>query len=119
MSDSTTRRLRSRTAPVAFMAVMGGLFAACGEEEDETAYCVTEDNVVVENDYCGDEERGGSVGFFWLYGGAYGLVRAGQRLDPSRASGRVVSTDKGAITARGGLGGAKAGGVGRGGGGTG
>ncbi len=118
MSDPTTRRLRSRTAPLAFMAVMGGLFAACGEEE-ETAYCVNEDDVVVENDYCGDEERGGSAGFFWLYGGGYGLVRAGQRLDPSRASGRIVSTDKGAITARGGLGGAKAGGVGRGGGGSG
>ncbi len=118
MSDPTTRRLRSRTAPLAFMAVMGGLFAACGEEE-ETAYCVNEDDVVVENDYCGDEERGGSAGFFWLYGGGYGLVRAGQRLDPSRASGRIVSTDKGAITARGGLGGGKASGVGRGGSGSG
>lgn len=116
--STTQRRLRSTAVPLAFMSVMGGLFAACGEEE-ETAYCVDANNVVVDNEQCGDEDSGGSGGFFWFFAGrslAGGAVTKGTRLTGGAGSARIVSTDKSAIAARGGLGGGpRAGGVGRGG----
>ncbi len=117
MSDSRTRRLRSRTAPVAFMAVMGGLFAACGEEE-ETAYCVDEDNVVVENDECDERYRHTSHGgFFWLFLGSNRLggrrPAPGQRL-PTGGGERVRANDRSTLQSKGGFGSsARGGGIGR------
>ena len=48
--------------------------AGCGDDE-ETAYCVDENDEVVENRYCDDEAyagNGGTGAFFWYYGGSAG-----------------------------------------------
>jgi hypothetical protein len=44
-------------------------FTACGGDDD-TAYCVDQNDQIVENQHCDDEARSGGGGFFWLYGGS-------------------------------------------------
>ena len=55
-----TERRRRRSRDVALVAVAGlaPAFTGCGGDE-ETAYCVDENDQVVENQFCGDESTGG------------------------------------------------------------
>jgi hypothetical protein len=85
--------------------------AGCGEEE--TAYCVDQDDQVVENRLCDDEYDGvGAPGlFFWYFGGVGGL-RVGQRV-PAGGE-RISASDRAALARRGGFGSRSTGeGVGR------
>jgi hypothetical protein len=98
---------RSRQVTLAVVPVLAAAFAGC-DDEDETAYCVDQNDVVVENRYCEDERTSG--GFFWFFGGA-ALVR-GQRV-PTGGE-RIRANDRDALARRGGFGSsARSGGVGR------
>ena len=48
------RRRRSRDVALVALPVLAIAFAGCGGDED-TAYCVDENDQVVENRYCDDE----------------------------------------------------------------
>jgi hypothetical protein len=75
--------------------------AGCGDDE-ETAYCVDENDEVVENRYCDDEYDGVSSGgvFFWYFG-ASGALSRGQRASGGE---RVSASDRAALARRGGFG---------------
>jgi hypothetical protein len=109
---------KSRTVPIATLAAAAIAFSACGDDEDETAYCVDEDNVVVENDECDERYRSTSHGgFFWLFLGSNRLggrrPAPGQRL-PTDGAERVRANDRSTLQSKGGFGSsARSGGVGR------
>ena len=48
------RRRRSRDVALVAVPVLALAFTACGGDED-TAYCVDENDQIVENRYCDDE----------------------------------------------------------------
>jgi hypothetical protein len=77
------RSHRSKAVPLLAVPLLAVAFAACGDE-DETAYCVDQNDQVVDNENCDDEAYGGgSGGFFWFYGGSAiggGRVAPGTRL---------------------------------------
>ena len=110
------RRLRSRAVPLMAVPVLAIAFAGCGDE-DETAYCVDQNDQIVENRYCDDDayNGGGTSAFFWYYGGR----AAGGRFIPgTRISGgdKVAASNVAENARRGGFGaGSKTGasGVGR------
>ena len=87
--------------------------AGCGDDE-ETAYCVDENDEVVENRYCDDEYDGVSAGgvFFWYFAGSsIANVRRGQRLSGGE---RISASDRAALAKRGGFGSrSSSGGVGK------
>ena len=96
--------------------VAGFATAFSGCREEETAYCVDENDQVVENTFCGDENFGGDNRHFWVYGAA--AVGGGKLLKKgAKVAGgtEILSTNKAAITARGGFGssGGSTSGVGR------
>jgi hypothetical protein len=97
---------RSKSVNLVVVPLLAAAFlAGCGNEE-ETAYCVDQNDKVVENEYC---DRGNNSSFFWFFGGP-GLGR-GSIAGPGE---RINSTDKAALARRGGFGSsAKSGGVGR------
>ena len=97
---------RSKSVNLVVVPLIAAAFlSGCGGE-DEVAYCVDENDVVVENRHC---ESGTNGGFFWFFGAA-GLGR-GSIAGPGE---RINSTDKAALAKRGGFGkSAQPGGVGR------
>jgi hypothetical protein len=93
-------RYRSASVKLLIVPLLAGAFTGCGGDEDEeTAYCVDEDNQVVDNRNCDDDRTSG--GFFWLFGG-FGAARIGQTL-PSGGE-RIRASDKDALARRGGFG---------------
>jgi len=76
--------------------------AGCGDDE-ETAYCVDENDEVVENRYCDDEYDGHSNAgvFFWYFGASGSAIRRGQRVSGGE---RVSASDRAALAKRGGFG---------------
>ena len=79
---SPRRRLRSRDVALVAVPVLALAFTACGGDDD-TAYCVDQNDQIVENQYCDDDARTGGSGFFWLYGGSLlngNRYATGQRL---------------------------------------
>ena len=76
--------------------------AGCGDDE-KTAYCVDENDEVVENRYCDDEYDGTSSGgvFFWYFGAGSGSITRGTRLSGGE---RVSASDRAALARRGGFG---------------
>jgi hypothetical protein len=94
---------RSKTVQLGVVAAFATAFTGCGE--DETAYCVNEDDEVVENRFCGDEFSGGDNDHFWVFGGAaLGGSKAIKKGTKLAGGSRVLSTNKSALTARGGFG---------------
>ena len=76
------RRRRSRDVALVAVPVLALAFTACGGDDD-TAYCVDQNDQIVENQYCDDDARTGGSGFFWLYGGSLingNRYATGQRL---------------------------------------
>ena len=63
---------RSIVGGAAIVIALSGL-AACGSDDD-SAYCVDQNDQIVENRYCDDEAYAGNGGgggaFFWFYGGS-------------------------------------------------
>jgi hypothetical protein len=107
---------KSRSVPIVTLSAIALAFSACGDEE-ETAYCVDENDVVVDNEECDDRYNGGSHGgFFWLFLASNRLNRAptpGQRL-PSDGAERVRANDRSTLQSKGGFGSrARGSGVGR------
>jgi len=96
---------RSRSVTLAVVPLLAAAFlAGCGE--DETAYCVDQDNRVTDNVNC---DRADNPGFFWFFGGP-GLGRGSL----AGAGERINSTDTAALARRGGFGSsARSGGIGR------
>jgi hypothetical protein len=86
--------------------VLAIAFAACGDDDD-SAYCVDDNDQIVENRYCDDEAyagNGGSGAFFWYYGGR---AASGGRLIPgTRISGgdKVAASNVAENARRGGFG---------------
>ena len=76
--------------------------AGCGDDE-ETAYCVDENDEVVENRYCDDEydNRTSSGVFFWYFGSSAAGIRRGTKLSGGE---RVSASDRAALAKRGGFG---------------
>ena len=97
---------RSKSVNLVVVPLIAAAFlSGCGGEE-ETAYCVDQDNRVTENVHC---DRADNPGFFWFFGAA-GLGR-GSIAGPGE---RINSTDKAALARRGGFGSsARPGGIGR------
>lgn len=100
------------------VAAFATAFTGCGDEE--TAYCVDQNDQVVENNFCGDQFSGGDNNHFWIYGTAAGLaggkaIKKGTKLAAGAGAAKIASTNKSAITARGGFGssGGSTSGVGR------
>ena len=108
------RRHRSRAVPLLAVPVLAIAFVGCGDD-DETAYCVDQNDQIVENRYCDDDANrgGGTSAFFWYYGGR----AAGGRFVPgTRISGgdRVAASNVAENARRGGFGSrSSASGVGR------
>ena len=108
---------KSRAVPIATLSAIALGFSACGGE-DETAYCVDENNVVVDNEDCDDQyDRTSHGGFFWLFLGSNRLggrtPTRGQRL-PTDGAQRVPSNDRSTLQSKGGFGSsARGGGIGR------
>ncbi len=107
---------RSRAVPIATLSALALAVGACGDDE-ETAYCVDENDVVVENDNCDDEyDRGVHTGFFWLFysGNRFKTTPTrGQRL-PTDGAQRIAANDRAALQSKGGFGSrARSSGVGR------
>jgi hypothetical protein len=96
---------RSKSVTLVVVPLLAAAFVAgCGE--DETAYCVGQDNRVTDNSYC---DRGDNPGFFWFFGGP-GLGRGSL----AGSGDRINSTDTAALARRGGFGSsARSGGIGR------
>ena len=99
------RRRRSRDVALVALPVLAFAFSACGGDE-ETAYCVDENDQIVENQYCDEEatnERRYPGAFFWYYGGS---VAGGKLVKGAKLKGgsKVVSTNIAENVKRGGFG---------------
>lgn len=97
---------RSKNVNLVVVPLLAAAFlSGCGSE-NETAYCVDQNNKVTDNEYC---DRGNNSGFFWFFGAA-GLGRGSF----AGSGERINSTDRAALARRGGFGSsARSGGVGR------
>jgi hypothetical protein len=100
------RRRRSRDVALVAVPILALAFASCGGEDDDTAYCVDQNDQIVENRYCDDEATGGGTGglFFWYYGGR---ALGGGRFAPgTRLAGgdRVAASNVAENARRGGFG---------------
>lgn len=97
---------RSKKVDLVVVPLLAAAFlSGCGGEK-ETAYCVDQNNVVTDNEYC---DRADNPGYLWFFGAA-GLTRGSL----AGAGERINSTDTAALAKRGGFGSsARSGGVGR------
>lgn len=98
------RRRRSRDVALVALPVLALAFAGCGSDE-ETAYCVDENDQIVENRYCDEEATDDDRypgAFFWYYGASTG----GRLVKGSKLTGgtKVVSTNIAENVKRGGFG---------------
>jgi hypothetical protein len=92
-------RYRSTSVKLLIVPLLAGAFTGCAGEEQETAYCVDDNNTVVDNANCDDDRV--NPGFFWFFGG-FGAARIGQTLP--RGGERIRASDKTALARRGGFG---------------
>ncbi|HEX8390147.1 MAG TPA: hypothetical protein VF597_01895 [Candidatus Saccharimonadales bacterium] len=78
--------------------VVGAVFlapslVACGGGEEQVAYCVDEnDNILDDQDLCDDNDGGGGSGFFFLAGPYSPGLQPGTRLDRSQGT-RISPSD--------------------------
>jgi hypothetical protein len=98
------RRRSSQAVALTVVPLLAASFlAGCGDDE-ETAYCVDENDEVVENRYCDDEYDGITPGgaFFWYFvGSSVGNVTRGTKLSGGE---RISAADRAALARRGGFG---------------
>ncbi|HEX6023369.1 MAG TPA: hypothetical protein VFZ00_15340 [Solirubrobacter sp.] len=95
------RRRRSRDVALAAVPVLALAFASCAGDE-ETAYCVDQNDQIVENRYCDEDTARGGGAFFWYYGGTL----AGRAVPGTKVSGgdRVSTSNISENVRRGGFG---------------
>ena len=100
---SQRRRRRSRDVALVAVPVLALAFTACGGDDD-TAYCVDQNDQIVENRYCDDDARTGGSSFFWLYGGS--LLSGSRYATGARLKGgeRVAASNIAENARRGGFG---------------
>ena len=100
---SQRRRRRSRDVALVAVPVLALAFTACGGGDD-TAYCVDQNDRIVENRQCDDDAVHGGSSFFWLYGGS--LIGGGRAVPGTRVSGgdRVAASNIAENARRGGFG---------------
>src|SRR4051794_27203289 len=100
---SQRRRRMSRDVALVAVPVLAFAFTACGGDDD-TAYCVDQNDQIVENRYCDDDARTGGSGFFWLYGGS--LINGNRYAPRQRLKGgdRVAASNIAENARRGGVG---------------
>lgn len=93
----------SKTVTLSVVPLLAaGFLAGCGEEEvTENAYCVTPDDVVVENRYCDDDYDGGGGGFIWFFTGS--TFTSGSRVTGTSGE-RIRASDRAALAKKGGFG---------------
>src|SRR5690349_13166593 len=73
------RRMRSTKVRIGMIGALSLTVAACGSNDDVTAYCVDRNSYqsdgsyrVIDDDYCDDDGYHGSHGgYFWYYGGSH------------------------------------------------
>lgn len=109
-------KYRSASVKLSVVPIVAAAFlAGCGEDEEETAYCVDANETVVDNSQCDDEyDRGGGGGFIWFFAGAGRGFGPGSRVTGVPGD-RVRASDRAALARRGGFGSrARSSGVGRG-----
>ncbi len=96
------RRRRSRDVALVAVPILALAFAGCGGDDD-TAYCVDQNDQLVENRYCDDDESRGGGAFFWYYGGS---LAGGRAVPGTRLSGgdRVSTSNVAENARRGGFG---------------
>jgi hypothetical protein len=97
------RRFRSRDVALVAVPVLALAFTACGGDDD-TAYCVDQNDQIVENQHCDDDAIHGGSSFFWLYGGSLvsgNRYATGQRL---KGGDRVAASNIAENARRGGFG---------------
>ena len=96
-------RHRSRNVSLVALPVLALAFTACGGDDD-TAYCVDQNDQIVENQYCDDDARSGGSSFFWLYGGS--LISGNRYATGSRLKGgeKVAASNIAENARRGGFG---------------
>ena len=96
------RRSSQAVALTVVPLLAASFLAGCGDDE-ETAYCVDENNEVVENRYCDDEYDGVSSGgvFFWYFGAGGSNITRGTRVSGGE---RISASDRAALARRGGFG---------------
>jgi hypothetical protein len=99
-----TERPRRRSRDVTLWAVplLAAAFVACGGNDD-SAYCVDQNDQIVENEKCDDDAINGSGAFFWYYGGraAGGTLVRGAKLS---GGDRVAASNIAENARRGGFG---------------
>ncbi len=101
-----SQRRRSRDVALVVVPLLAAAVTGCGG--NDTAYCVDQNDQVVENRNC---DGLGNPGFFWYYGAGAAGTRIGTKLT---GGDKVVSTDIGENVKRGGFGSSsRSGGVGR------
>ena len=87
---------KSKVVTLGAVGALGAAFTGCGD--DERAYCLDQNEQVVENRYCDDDDRGSYVWFFGTGSYARGQSLRGVSGD------RVSSADKAALASRNGFG---------------
>ncbi len=98
---AVSNRIRSALTTTVLATAATGFMAGCGADEEEQeqeqrAYCVDENNEIVDDDYCDDDYRGPGAGLFFLYLGGFGprlpvgtaLPPGGTRVDPRDTAAR-------------------------------
>jgi hypothetical protein len=100
----TTKHASSAVKLSVVPILAAGFLTGCGDDE-QTAYCVDENQQVIENRYCDDDDGFGGGGFFWFFVGSSvgrGYV-AGDRITGVKGE-RIRASDKAALAKRGGFG---------------
>ena len=100
---SQRRRRRSRDVALVAVPVLALAFTACGGDDD-TAYCVDQNDQIVENQYCDDDARTGGSGFFWLYGGSLSAATATPPAQRLKGGEQVAASNIAENARRGGFG---------------
>jgi hypothetical protein len=87
---------RSKVVTIGTVGALAAAFSACGD--DETAYCIDQNEQVVENTHCDNDTSGSYVWFFSGSSYSRGASVAGASGD------RVPASDKAALASRNGFG---------------
>lgn len=93
-----SRRTNRAVAFGVVPALAASFLAGCGEEEEQ-AYCVDQDDVVVENRFCDDDYGVGPAFFFWSFGST--TYARGQKI---KGGTKIRAADRAALARRGGFG---------------
>jgi len=105
------RRMSSTKVRIGMISALSLTVAACGSNDDVTAYCVDQNSYqadgsyqVIDDDYCDDDNYHGSHGgYFWYYGGSHrgSRIYKGTTVKPKNAH---ITTTSGKTVQRGGFG---------------